>query len=151
SERFLMAGYPSTMARGWLTWVLADKGEFDDGMRVGREAIQMAETFGQPFSVGRALNDLGYLYCIKGEPNQAIPILERSLALWRQWGLLLVAPITMGILGYAYALAGRLTEGMSLLQEAKVKGEALELNWPHVLHQIHLGEANLFANRVDEA
>ena len=151
SERFVMAGFPAIMARGWLTWVLADRGEFEDGMRVGREALQMAETFGQPFSLARTLNDLGYLHCVRGEPSRAIPLLERGLALWHQWSLLLVAPITTGLLGYAYALSGRVTEGVSLLHEAQAKGESLELKWPHTLQDIYLGEANLLADRINDA
>jgi class 3 adenylate cyclase/tetratricopeptide (TPR) repeat protein len=151
SERFVMAGFPAVMGRGWLTWVLADRGEFEDGMRVGHEALQMAEAFGQPFSLARTLNDLGYLHCVKGEPSRAIPLLERALGLWRQWSLLLVAPITTGLLGYAYALSGRVMEGVSLLHEAKAKGEALELKWPHTLQDIYLGEANLLADRINDA
>src|SRR5262249_10827859 len=150
-ERFLMAGSPAIMGRGYLTWVLADRGEFEEGVKVGHEALQMAEAIGQPFSLARTLNDVGYLHCVKGDPGRAIPLLERALDLWRQWSMPLVSPITMGLLGYAYALAGRVTEGVSFLQEAQAKGESLELKWPHVLHEIHLGEAHLLADRVSDA
>lgn len=146
-----MAGFPAIMARGWLAWTLADRGEFEDGIRVGGEALQMAEAFAQPFSLARTLNDLGYLYCVRGSHNQAIPLLERALAIWREWNFLIVSPVTAGLLGYAYALAGRLPEGLALLQDAEAKGESLELKWPRALQDIHLADANLMANRVDAA
>jgi class 3 adenylate cyclase/tetratricopeptide (TPR) repeat protein len=53
NERLVMAGYPAVMARGWLAWVLADIGEFEEGVRHGQDALKMAETFGQPFSLAR--------------------------------------------------------------------------------------------------
>ena len=44
NERLVMAGYPAVMARGWLSWVLADIGEFEEGVRHGQDALKMAET-----------------------------------------------------------------------------------------------------------
>src|SRR6185436_13775345 len=35
NERMVMAGYPAVMGRGWLAWVLADIGEFEEGVRHG--------------------------------------------------------------------------------------------------------------------
>jgi class 3 adenylate cyclase len=150
-ERFVMAGFPAVMARGWLAWVLADRGEFEEGLRYGREALQMAEAFGQPFSLARTLNDLGYLYCVRGDLGRAVPLLERGLALCLEWNFLILSPITTGLLGYGYALSGRVTEGLSLMEQAAAKGESIELMWPHALQDVHRGETYLLTGSVDDA
>jgi class 3 adenylate cyclase/tetratricopeptide (TPR) repeat protein len=151
NERFVMAGFPAIMARGWLAWVLADRGEFEDGIRHGHEALQMAEAFGQPFSLARTLNDLGYLYCVRGDLGRSVALLERGFALCREWSFRIVSPITTGLLGYVYALSGRLTEGLSLLQEAETAGESVGLLWFRGLQGVHLGEANLLASNLEDA
>jgi class 3 adenylate cyclase/tetratricopeptide (TPR) repeat protein len=151
NERLVMAGYPAVMARGWLAWVLADIGEFEEGVRHGQDALKMAETFGQPFSLARTLNDLGYLYCVRGDVNRSVPVLERALALWSERNLRISSPVTMGFLGYAYALSGRVSEGLSLLQEAEAAGESLSLHWFRALQDVHIGETHLVADRLDEA
>jgi TolB-like protein len=151
NERLVMAGYPAVMARGWLSWVLADIGEFEEGVRHGQDALNMAETFGQPFSLARTLNDLGYLYCVRGDVNRSVPVLERALALWSERNLRISSPVTMGFLGYAYALSGRASEGLSLLQEAEAAGESLNLHWFRALQDVHIGETHLVGDRLDEA
>jgi class 3 adenylate cyclase len=151
NERLVMAGYPAVMARGWLAWVLADIGEFEEGVRHGQDALKMAETFGQPFSLARTLNDLGYLYCVRGDVNRSVPVLERALALWSERNLRISSPVTMGFLGYAYALSGRVSEGLSLLQEAEAAGESLNLHWFRALQDVHIGETHLVSDRLDEA
>jgi tetratricopeptide (TPR) repeat protein len=151
NERLVMAGFPAVMARGWLAWVLADLGEFEDGIRHGQDALRMAETFGQPFSLARTLNDLGYLYCIRGDAARSVPLLEQALAIWSERNLRITSPLTMGLLGYAYALSGRLSEGVSLLQEAEAAGESLDLRWFSALQDVHLGETHLLADRRDDA
>lgn len=151
NERLVMAGFPAVMARGWLSWVLADIGEFDEGVRHGQDALKMAETFGQPFSLARTLNDLGYLYCVRGDVNRSVPVLERALALWSERNLRISSPVTMGFLGYAYALSGRVSEGLSLLQEAEAAGDSLSLHWFRALQDVHIGETHLVGDRLDEA
>src|SRR5262249_20931655 len=136
NERVVMAGFPAVMARGWLAWVLADMGQFEDGIRLGHEALQLAEAFGQPFSLARTLNDLGYLYCIRGDPGRSVPLLERALALWTERNLRVSSPVTMGLLGYAYALSGRVSEGLTLLKEAEVTAESLDLKWFSALQDV---------------
>ena len=151
NERLVMAGFPAVMARGWLTWVLADLGEFEDGVRHGSDALQMAETFGQPFSLARTLNDLGYLYCVRGDVGHAVPVLERALALWSERNLRVSSPVTMGLLGYAYALSGRVSEGLSLLLEAEAAANSLDLRWFRAIQDVHLGETHLLAHTLDQA
>jgi len=58
----------------------------------------------------------------------------------------LLSPITAGFLGSVYALSGRLTEGLALLEEGQ---EALESFQAPIVAQ--MGEACLLADRFDDA
>jgi tetratricopeptide (TPR) repeat protein len=80
-----------------------------------------------------------------------VPLLERALALWSERNLRISSPVTMGFLGYAYALSGRVSEGIALLQEAEAAGESLNLKWFRALQDVHFGETHLLADRLDEA
>jgi hypothetical protein len=53
-------------------------------------------------------------------------------------------------LGYAYALSGRISEGVTLIEEA-VANPAVTGIVNHSLYLAHLGEAYLLAGRPDDA
>jgi hypothetical protein len=78
-------------------------------------------------------------------------VLERALALWSERNLRVSSPVTMGLLGYAYALSGRVSEGLSLLLEAEAAANSLDLRWFRAIQDVHLGETHLLAHTLDQA
>jgi tetratricopeptide (TPR) repeat protein len=94
---------------------------------------------------------LGRLYLAQGDLEAAIRVLDRGLALGRaadNWdGVRGIA----ALLGYAYALAGRLAEGRALLEEGL--RESLRLGAPRwqTLYIAQLSRVCLLAGHVDEA
>jgi tetratricopeptide (TPR) repeat protein len=55
-------------------------------------------------------------------------------------------------LGYAYVLAGRVGDGLPLLQEAVERGQSIDaLGIGHAMRLSRLGHGYLFARRLDEA
>jgi class 3 adenylate cyclase/tetratricopeptide (TPR) repeat protein len=150
-ECFGLPGYPSVMSRAWLALSLAGRGEFDEGITYGREGLRMAQTLDHPFSLGVTCWGLASLYDLKGEFGQALPLLERALALSREWNLTVLAPFAMEGMGYGYALSGRVAEGISFLQEALTDCEALGLGIIHSQVLVALGEACVLAQRLEDA
>ena len=60
---------------------------------------------------------LAYLHVARGELSHAVRLLERGVALGREWNLTYsFCAQNTGILGYAYALSGRIAEGIPLLE-----------------------------------
>ena len=82
--------------------------------------------------------------------QQAIPPLERSVELCRVTPAPALFDVSAAHLGYAYALSGRLPEGVALLEEA-VADPAATGSANHPLFLAHLGEAHLLAGRRDDA
>jgi tetratricopeptide (TPR) repeat protein len=145
-DRCGLAGFPAAMARGELAMALAERGVFEEGIAHGQEGIRIAEVLDHPFSWVVASWGPAYLYRIRGEFPHAVRLLERALALCREWDLLQPLWITSGFLASGYALSGRVAEGLSLVDE----GLRAPAHW-QALIITHLGEAYLLADRLDDA
>src|SRR5262249_31303825 len=105
-ERFGLPYLPAVFSRNSLTVYLARVGAFAESISVAEEGIQIAEATDHPFNRIWAYSSKGYAYFYKGDLHQAIPILERSLALCQAANIPPV-PLLRSSLGAAYALGGR--------------------------------------------
>jgi class 3 adenylate cyclase/tetratricopeptide (TPR) repeat protein len=115
-ERLGQVGYPAVMARFYLPWVLADLGKFKEGIGHAQEGVRLATALDHPYSLACAYWASAYLQIVKGELSGAIDLLERGLMLGREWNLAGLSSMCTGNLGYAFALSGRIAEGVSLLE-----------------------------------
>jgi tetratricopeptide (TPR) repeat protein len=111
----------------------------------------MAEALDHPFSLVWACLGLAYLNSVRGDLSQAARLLERAVALCREWNITLLTPIAMASLGHVYAWSGRVEEGVSWLQEALSAYESAGIGWWHSLSVAQLGEAYLLADQVEDA
>jgi class 3 adenylate cyclase/tetratricopeptide (TPR) repeat protein len=150
-ERFGQTGFPAVIARGHLTWVLAERGEFKEGIAHGQEGLRLAEAFDDPYSLAFACWRLAHLQIIRGDLGQAVGLLERGLALSREWNLTLFSVGNTGSLGSADALSGRVAEGIPLLEHAVGAVEPMGFGAYQPLFLIYLGEAYVLAARLQDA
>jgi len=150
-ERFGLAGSPAVLVRFYLPQVLADQGQFKAGIAHGQEGIRLAEALDHPYSLANVSWAFAYLQITKGELGYAVRLLERALALSREWNLTFLSVSTMGSLGYAYALSGRITEGIPLLEHAVSASEPMGFGAYQPLFQVYLGEAYALADRLEDA
>ena len=150
-DRFGLAGFPAVLANGYLTRGAADRGEFSEGLEHGREGLRLAEALDHPYSLAFACWSVAYLHTNKGDLGPAVDVLERGLAVSREWNLTFFAVQHIGSLGYAHALAGRIGEGIPLLEEALRISDSLGFGLVRALFLGYLGEAYLLAGRLEEA
>jgi class 3 adenylate cyclase/tetratricopeptide (TPR) repeat protein len=144
------AGHQAIML-GWLARCLADLGEFNEGVDAGRRAVALAEGLGNPYGLAATYVGLGYVALVRGDLETAGPVLERACNISREANLTLFRPQSARFLGNAYLLAGRIDEGVALVQAAADEVEAKRLLLQHAAGLALLGEAYLFVDRVDEA
>jgi class 3 adenylate cyclase/tetratricopeptide (TPR) repeat protein len=149
-ERFGLPYLPSVFSRGILTYCLATVGAFAESIAVGEEGMQIAETTDHPLSHISAYNGIGFTYFYKGDLHQAIPILERSLALC-QAANIPPWPILTSSLGAAYASSGRVTDALPLLEQAVEHANAVGLLANQPLFIANLSQGYLLAGRWEEA
>jgi class 3 adenylate cyclase/tetratricopeptide (TPR) repeat protein len=133
------------VARLWLLWCLAELGSFDEGLR---RAEALARAVVEPFDRLTVQLGLGLLYLRQGRLAEAIPILEGVLPLCRAGNLAVWFPAIASPLGYAYALNGRLADGLSLLQQAV--DATVQRGGVHPLRTAHLAEAHLLAGDMEK-
>src|SRR5262245_25175134 len=150
-ERFGLATFPAVYSRGLLARALAELGRFDEGDAHGQEAIRIADSLDQPFSVVVACLDLAHLKSMRGELPEAARYLERAAAQCREWNITNHAPIVMAALGHVYASSGRIGDGISCLQQALRAYEGEGIGFHHSLSVEQLGEAHLLADQLDDA
>jgi tetratricopeptide (TPR) repeat protein len=145
-ERFGMTGLPSVLSRVYLSWSLAELGAFAEAITRGEEGVGIAEAADQPFSRIWAYVGIGKLYLDKGDVHRGIPVLERGLALCQVWDIPNMFPTVASRLGYAYALSGRVSEALPLLEQVISNGRGAS----HALYVAHLSEAYLLAGRTED-
>ncbi len=149
--RFGLTYLPAVISRGYVSLGLAEIGGFVEGAGVEEEALRLAEAAEQPFSIAAALTFVGLLYRRQGDVQQAIPTLERSLALSQTANILMLFPLTVSSLGAAYALAGRVAEALPLLDQMRERVVTGGRTPYQSLALTELSEAYLLVVHVDEA
>jgi tetratricopeptide (TPR) repeat protein len=135
----------------WLARCLAERGEFDEGVDAGRRAVALAEDLGSPYTLVAACMGLGYISLVRGDLDAAGPVLERACSVTSEANLTLLRPQATRFLGGAYLLAGRIDEGIALVQAAAEEVESRQLLMQQAAMLALLGEACLCTDCVDEA
>ena len=142
---------PAVHSRTCLAWCLAELGEFADGIRLGEEAVDIAEAVDHPLTLATAYAGLGPVLLRRGALDAALPVLERGVELCRTFGLPLWFPRLASSLGLGYALAGRVAEAVPLLEGAVEQANAMRLVAGHSLVLASLAEAYLCGGRPGDA
>ncbi len=94
---------------------------------------------------------LACLHIIRGEFSHVVDVLERGLALSREWNLTFFSALSAGSLGYAYALLGRVAEGIPLLEQALSANETMGHGVHQPLSLVYLGEAYVLTDQLEDA
>jgi tetratricopeptide (TPR) repeat protein len=130
---------PSVIIRTFMVLYLSELGAFADGVAYGNEALQIAEAVDHLYSRVAAYWRVGSLHVRQGTLHQAIPLLERGVALSQEDDFPFYYRAAATYLALAYALAGRATDALPLL--GQIEGG----------NPIVRGEASLLAGEVQEA
>jgi class 3 adenylate cyclase/tetratricopeptide (TPR) repeat protein len=148
-DTFGLPGLPAVLARSHLGWSLAELGEFDDAIAVTEEAIRLAETAGHGYSLAYALLGLGGVLLRRGPMREAVPVVERGIALCADVPVLF--PPFAGDLAIMRAVDGRVAEALELATQAVGRGEHMGRLGRLSLIITHLGEVLVIAGRAGEA
>jgi len=151
NERFGLALIPSVDSRAWLARCLAELGEVAQGYVRGDEAIRIAEAVDHAFSRIVAYIGVGSVCVITRNHHKAIPLLERGLKLCEFWDIPILFQGIASLLGYFYALAGRVTDGLPLLEQAVRQAASIKFMAGYSQRVAWLSEVYLLAGRREEA
>ena len=146
-----MAAFPSVLSRVWLALCLAERGEFPEGLTVGEEALEIAETGDSGFSFVLGCAGLGSVCVAKGDFDRAIAVLERGLSFESNEPGVRAWPFVASALGAAYAHVNRLQEALPLLEEAIERAATMKLKANQSIRLVRLAEAHVRAGRPESA
>jgi tetratricopeptide (TPR) repeat protein len=150
-ERFGQGTLPSVLSRVNLIRCLAEFGRFDEAIERSEEAIGIAEAVDHPASLLLAQWAHGLVHVRRGDVVRAIAAMEASLQLSREAGLPVFVHWAGPWLGAAYALAGRPTEAVALLERVLEQDVALNVMSQNNLTVAYLAEAHWLAGHAAEA
>lgn len=138
---------PAVFARSHLVLALAELGEFDEMERWIKEAIEIAESTRHPETLLWAYVASGTARLGRGQLGPATSALEHALELYRAADIPVYFPLVNSPLGLAYAMGGRIPEGLALVEQAVERTEsrrqAALLAWT----LLRLGEVRVLANQ----
>ena len=150
-ERLGTAIIISVICRVWLVQCLAQLGSFQEGLSQAQEAIQIAEEANHTYSLAYAYCSLGIVLLLKGDLVPSITALEKCQRICEVSEIKVLSTHIGSHLGCAYALSGRLTDAMPLLEKSdeqstrigRKAGQSLRVTWH--------GQACLLAAHLDNA
>jgi class 3 adenylate cyclase/tetratricopeptide (TPR) repeat protein len=143
-ERFGQVFLPAVLSRADLALCHAELGTFAEGRAHGEEGLRLAEAVAHSPSLMLAYRGMGALALRQGDLSTALPLLERTMGLWQEADLPGYFPLIAAVLGAAYTLAGRVTDAVRLLMQAR--GQSM-----HGACRLPLGKAQMLAGRLEEA
>jgi class 3 adenylate cyclase/tetratricopeptide (TPR) repeat protein len=117
-ERYGLAALPSVLSRAFLSWGLAELGEFEEAEKWGQQGIEISNKGKNLFSAIWIHACLGTVYLLHGRPNSAIRMLEQALALSRDADILSAFSLIAASLGHTHCLLGNPDAALSILKEA---------------------------------
>jgi tetratricopeptide (TPR) repeat protein len=153
-ERFglpIFPTFPAVTSRERLARCLGELGEFAEGTKLGEEGMRIAEELDHPPSFTAMCLGLGILHMRRDDLDRAIPVLERGLAVGRRWSIFLYVFTLAAAVGRAYALTGRLAEGLALLTEGVTEAASKNAALGHAVRLAWLGEGHLAAGEYERA
>jgi len=114
---------------GWRSEVLAGLGRFEAARRSAMEALRMATEIRHPSSLSIANAFIGYTLLLAGEPDAAVPYLERGLAISEEHDLVHGTCANGIYLAWATGLGGHGARALEYLEHALERPVGAVLQW----------------------
>ncbi len=149
-ERLGLTGLPSVLSRIWLARSHAELGEFTEAMAHAEQALSIAETVSQPYSMAGACLAIGQVQLMRGDLIRAIPMLERAVDICKNWNVPLILRLASTLLAMGYALCGRLAEALPVLEESEALADAVRI-FDTPTAAIAPGTVYLLAGKTEDA
>ena len=150
-ERQGAAGLRSAVNHAWMAWCLAPLGDFAESSAHAEEAVRLAEPVHHDLTRAMTYSGAGRPQLIQGNFPAAISWLTRSAEICRRADFAPLFFLVACDLGQAYALSGRVSEGVALLEETASQSAAMRLMPTHAWNVTMLAEAFLLAGRREDA
>lgn len=96
------------------------QGQYDSALSVAKRAMALASLSGDSVLIGKCFNDIGMIYCSKGDPAKSILHLDESLIIFKSLNIQDQIPGVLLNMGIAHKLQGTYDKALNNLFEAAV-------------------------------
>jgi DNA-binding SARP family transcriptional activator len=138
-------------SRAYLAMVLAELGELEEGAALAAEAVRLATPMRHPFALAHAYIGTASVALAAGDNDRAIRVFEWYAAELASMGAGEVWPLADWYAGLAYVRAGRIGEGLALLELIRDPADGVTGGLSRSMVGVWLAEAYLAADRPAEA
>ncbi|WP_170552944.1 adenylate/guanylate cyclase domain-containing protein [Ruegeria atlantica] len=142
---------PAIIARSWLVWSYAERGEFERSSHHAEQAVALADLQDNPFNRAHIGYDIGYYQIVRGDIAAARATLGNASSIIDVWGLTYLSPFTNGFLGFAEILAGEVETGLARLEQSCQLYDDIGLGLFKSLVFTQLAFGYLKAGRIEDA
>lgn len=149
-EDYGLSAPPAVIARVWLAWCLAERGELAEARRPAQEALAIAEKLDQPYPLAAACFGVGLVDVRQGDLDGAVTMLERGLGICQRGDIPVFFSWTASLLAMTCATAGR-SDGRTDLLAPATEADIARKAGRQAFPVLWLGEAHLLAGRLDQA
>ncbi len=115
-KRFGWAVYPSVLCSAFLGSALALTGKFDEGLRELERGVVLANATRHPLSRTLVLHELGTLYYLQGDAQQALRVFDQAIEIALEGEVLTMHAPLVGWRGAALAELGRADEAIATIE-----------------------------------
>ncbi|HZR72615.1 ATP-binding protein [Bradyrhizobium sp.] len=143
------AGTGSVLWLGMLGASHGRLGNFAAATEFAQKACLIADEVERPHDIALAYWWAGFIQSHKGDLPLALQYLEHGFDVCRSSQIRYLVPILSTSLGYTYALAGRMAEGISLLTKAVGFSRGARFTYGEAWSSVYLGFANLLDNKYE--
>ena len=150
-ERFGTANILSVICRIWLAQCSAQLGHFKDGKTLAEEAMTIAKEADHASSLAWAHVALGFTHLVQGNVDSTIRTLETCQKICGVNNIQVLMPHIGSNLGYAYALAGRVDDAISLMEKSDAQSKLIGRKAAWALRLTWLGHASLLGQQYGAA
>lgn len=150
--RYQRVGTTGTGSVLWLGMLGASHGRlgnFEVAIDATRKACRIADEVKRPADIALAYWWAGFIWSHRGDVPQALQALEHGFEVCRSSQINYLVPILSTSLGYTYALAGRIEEGISMLMNSVAISRASNFTYGQAWSSVYLGFANLLDNNYE--
>jgi tetratricopeptide (TPR) repeat protein len=152
-DAFAEPGQPSVYNRAWLTFALAELGQFDAAQRRARETARIAQegALDDRFTLCHGHFAVGVACLMQGVLAEATTELEQCATICRDAAFPMLLTYLAPFLGSAWTAAGRADEAIGLLGPIVRQAPSSGLLGHQPFRELALGEAYLAAGRSHDA
>jgi class 3 adenylate cyclase/tetratricopeptide (TPR) repeat protein len=147
-ERGPLAGPIALLSRVWLAFALTEVGRFTEGIATGEKAVREAEALNHLYSLYHAHWALAAVRLGQGQHERAAEAAAEVRRIASEADLQQMLHNGSGLLGHAHALAGRVGDGLALLEGALIAHRNAHAGHRDILY---LADVYLRSGRLDDA